>query len=169
MPLFHPRVLKKNLKSINDVPAAHKAILTAWATNVGNGVYDRETQHDGEFIQRILIDVLGYVGSSAGTSWTLSKNQPVGSGNVDVALGRFTASGEPDILAPFELKGAVTRDLDAVMPGRHKSPVQQAWEYAMDAKGAKWVADSTLKCNVILVEEYLAGRQVAESFSGAVV
>ena len=139
MPLFHPRVLKKNLKNISDIPAQHKATLTSWATNVGNGIYDRETQHDGEFIQRILIDVLGYVGSSAGDSWTLSKNQPVGSGNVDVALGNFAANSEPEILAPFELKGAVTKDLDAVMPGRHKSPVQQAWEYAMDAKGAKWV------------------------------
>ncbi|MCF6264099.1 MAG: N-6 DNA methylase [Xanthomonadales bacterium] len=25
------------------------------------------------------------------------------------------------------------------MPGRHKTPVQQAWEYARDIKGAKWV------------------------------
>ena len=39
----------------------------------------------------------------------------------------------------MELKGAKTRDLDAIMPGRNKSPVQQAWEYGMDAKGAKWV------------------------------
>ena len=31
------------------------------------------------------------------------------------------------------------------------------------------VVNSTLKCNVIVVEEYLARRQVAESFSGPVV
>jgi hypothetical protein len=51
------------------------------------GVYDRETQNDGEFIQRILVDVLGYVGSSDGVAWSVAKNQPVGAGNVDVALG----------------------------------------------------------------------------------
>jgi len=38
-----------------------------------------------------------------------------------------------------QLKGAGTRDLDAIMPGRNKSPVQQAWEYAMNARGVKWV------------------------------
>ena len=30
-------------------------------------------------------------------------------------------------------------------PGRNKSPVQQAWEYAMDAKGAKWVLVSNFR------------------------
>ena len=135
MPLFHPRVLEKELVNVGDIPAGHEAILTSWAKNVRDGVYDSETQNDGEFIQRIIIDTLNYVGSSAGDAWTVAKNQPVGSGNVDVALGKFTANGNPEIHAPFELKGARTKNLDAVMPGRHKSPVQQAWEYAMDAKG----------------------------------
>jgi len=31
------------------------------------------------------------------------------------------------------------------MSGRNKSPVQQAWEYAMDAKGAKWVLVSNYR------------------------
>ncbi|WP_419634585.1 type IIL restriction-modification enzyme MmeI, partial [Thiolapillus sp.] len=31
------------------------------------------------------------------------------------------------------------RDLDAIMPGRHKTPVQQAWDYARDIKGTQWV------------------------------
>ncbi|PKQ03729.1 MAG: type I restriction endonuclease subunit M, partial [Alphaproteobacteria bacterium HGW-Alphaproteobacteria-12] len=59
-------------------------------------------------------------------------------GSVDLALGRFGGKS-PEILAPFELKGATTRDLDAIVPGRSKSPVQQAWEYAMNAPGVKWV------------------------------
>ncbi|MES6494322.1 hypothetical protein U6K29_12390, partial [Cutibacterium acnes] len=50
----------------------------------------------------------------------------------------------PEILAPFELKGADTRDLDAIMPGRNKTPVQQAWEYAMNARGVKWVLVSNM-------------------------
>ncbi|MGH9819696.1 MAG: Eco57I restriction-modification methylase domain-containing protein, partial [Pyrinomonadaceae bacterium] len=54
-------------------------------------------------------------------------------------LGTFSVTGEAKIVSPFELKGAATKDLDAIMPGRHKSPVQQAWEYAMDAPGAQWV------------------------------
>ncbi|MDR7127603.1 DNA methyltransferase [Pseudotabrizicola sp. 4114] len=62
---------------------------------------------------------------------------------MDLALGRFGGK-TPEILAPFELKGADTRDLDAIMPGRNKTPVQQAWEYAMNARGVKWVLVSNM-------------------------
>lgn len=144
MPLFHPRIIEKHTKAPAALPAAHADILSSWAESLSKGAFNRETSHDGEFIQRILIDVLGYTGSSAGAKWTLGKNQPVGSGNVDVALGHFSADSV-QIVAPFELKGAKTRDLDAIMPGRNKSPVQQAWEYAMDAKGAKWVLVSNYR------------------------
>jgi len=144
MPLFHPRVIEKHTKAPKALPDAHAAILSAWGESLAKGTFDRETSHDGEFIQRILINVLGYTGSSAGAHWTVGKNQPVGSGNVDVALGHFSADSA-QIVAPFELKGAKTRDLDAIMPGRNKSPVQQAWEYAMDAKGAKWVLVSNYR------------------------
>lgn len=144
MPLFHPRVISRRVGRAPQIPGVHLSILTSWADALVKGVYDSETQNDSEFIQRILVDVLGYAGSSAGDKWNLAKNQPVGSGNVDVALGRFTAI-QSEICAPFELKGAKTRDLDAVMPGRHKSPVQQAWEYAMDAVGARWVLVSNYR------------------------
>jgi type I restriction-modification system DNA methylase subunit len=144
MALFHPRVINKHTQFAPTVPPQHIEILGAWAESLVQGTFERETSHDGEFIQRILIDVLGYKGSSAGTNWTVAKNQPVGSGNVDAALGSFS-SDTAQIIAPFELKGAKTRDLDATMPGRNKSPVQQAWEYAMDAKGAKWVLVSNYR------------------------
>ena len=144
MPLFHPRIIGKHLKVPQEIPQAHAEMLSAWAKSLDKGTFNRETSHDGEFIQRILIDILGYTGSSAGNQWTLAKNQPVGSGNVDVALGNFTTDSV-QILAPFELKGAKTHDLDAIIPGRNKSPVQQAWEYAMDAKGAKWVLVSNYR------------------------
>lgn len=144
MPLFHPRIIEKHTKAPAALPVTHADILSNWAESLSKGAFNRETSHDGEFIQRILIDVLGYTGSSAGAKWTLGKNQPVGSGNVDVALGHFSADSV-QIVAPFELKGAKTRDLDAIMPGRNKSPVQQAWEYAMDAKGAKWVLVSNYR------------------------
>ena len=163
MPLIHPRVLQKQLKDTNGpIPAAHAAILSAWAKKLDDGVYDRETQNDGEFIQRILIDVLGYTGASSHSSWSVAKNQPVGSGNVDVALGRFSASTPPEIHAPFELKGARTKDLDAVMSGRNKSPVQQAWEYAMDTKGAKWVLVSNYRQIRLYAVGY--GRKDYETF-----
>ena len=144
MPLFHPRVIEKHIKHIEPISDKHADILGAWAENLSNGIYDSETQNDDVFIQRILVDVLGYVRSSDGQNWTVAKNQPVGKGNVDAALGEFSAD-ETKIIVPFELKGAKTKDLDAVMAGRNKTPVQQAWEYAMDAKGAQWVCVSNYR------------------------
>lgn len=162
MPLFLPRVINKKIKDLTDIPDAHRETLDSWAKNLAAGIYDSETQNDGEFIQRILVDVLGYVGSSNGVAWSVAKNQPVGSGNVDVALGTFAASADSQIIAPFELKGAKTKDLDAVMAGRHKSPVQQAWEYAMDAKGAKWVLVSNYRTIRLYAVGY--GRKDFEEF-----
>lgn len=161
MPLFHQRVLEKHLKHIPAIDSRHVETLGKWAENLERGIYDSETQNDGEFIQRILIDVLGYVGSSDGAQWTVAKNQPVGKGNVDVALGTFTADSTT-ILAPLELKGAKTRDLDAIMAGRNKTPVQQAWEYAMDAKGAQWVLVSNYREIRLYAVGY--GRKDYEAF-----
>lgn len=143
MPLFLPRIIEKHAKNIEFDPA-HKATLDKWSENLLAGVYDRETQNDSEFIQKILVDVLGYRGAGTGSAWSVAKNQPVGNGNVDVALGHFSINSSV-ISAPFELKGAKTKDLDAVISGRNKSPVAQAWEYAIDAKGCEWVIVSNYK------------------------
>jgi hypothetical protein len=80
---------------------------------------------------------------AGGADYNVSTEQNILRGSVDLALGRFGGK-TPDIVAPFELKGADTRDLDAIMPGRNKSPVQQAWEYAMNARGVKWVLVSNM-------------------------
>jgi hypothetical protein len=145
MPLFHPRVLEKHLKHIPAATTAHQSLLSAWSGNLEKGLYDSETKNDGQFIEYILVQLLGYKQSGTSPSaWTLVKNQPIGSGNADAAIGHFIP-GKDVIIAPFELKGAKTQDLDAVMPGRGKTPVQQVWEYAMDAKGAKWALLSNFR------------------------
>ena len=161
MPLFQPKVISKRCCHDDPLPRHHEVILSAWAENLDRGIYDSETQNDGEFIQRVLIDVLGYEGSSASDTWTVAKNQPVGPGNVDAALGEFKPNSVK-ILAPFVLKGAKTRDLDAVMPGRNKSPVHQAWEYAMDAVGAEWVLVSNYREIRLYAVGY--GRKNYETF-----
>lgn len=144
MSLFHPKVIEKHLKTVKEPPQKHILTMSKWAENLAKGVYDSETQNDSEFIQRILIDLLGYTGSGSGDNWSLTKNLPLGKGNVDVALGNFSLT-QVSITAPFELKGASTKNLDSIMPGRNKTPIQQAWEYAMDAKGAKWVLVSNYR------------------------
>ena len=145
------------------VPAEHKQVLQSWADVIRSGEIKKqnETSYDSVFIQQIMIGVLGYKDFSPGGYCTLKKNLPVGGGNVDIALGKFSKS-ETVITAPFELKGAKTWNLDAIMPGRHKSPVQQAWEYAMDAPGARWV----LVSNYLEIRLYAVGygRANYESF-----
>jgi hypothetical protein len=51
------------------------------------------------------------------------------------------------------------------MPGLGKTPVQQAWEYADDARGAKWVLVSN--CIEIRLYGYGRGREAYEVFDAS--
>ena len=120
-------------------------IAKLWAESIGNhSIYKHnESQIEGVFQSRILEGLLGYQPFDGQGQQNYRPEQPMGKGTVDIALGDF--AGEfPKIIAPFELKGADTKDLDAPMPGRNKSPVQQAWEYANAVAGAKFVLVSNM-------------------------
>ena len=97
--------------------------------------------------------VLGYAPFGIGRPQTIQAKQKMGAGTVDLALGRFDGA-KAEIVAPFELKGADTRDLDAPMPGRKKTPVQQAWEYANAVAGVQWV----LVTNYLEIRLYAVGE-----------
>lgn len=157
MNLFNRKTLKRYVQSVS-VPTDHVAALEAWAEMIATGrIYDlKEKALYGEFTSKLIEGVLGYRGPTAGAEYTVATEQAILRGSVDLALGRFGGK-TPEILAPFELKGADTRDLDAIMPGRNKSPVQQAWEYAMNARGVKWV----LVCNYIELRLYGFGEGTA--------
>lgn len=144
MNLFNRKTLKRHIKPAS-IPADHLAALDAWADMIRSGrVYAlKETALHGQFAAKIIEGVLGYHGPAGGADYTVATEQAILRGSVDLALGRFGGK-TPEILAPFELKGADTRDLDAIMPGRNKTPVQQAWEYAMNARGVKWVLVSNM-------------------------
>lgn len=139
MNLFNSKTLRRHIGSA-PLPAAHRALLQDWSELIASRRIHalRETALHGQFTSKIVEGVLGYRGPSHGADYTVATEQAILRGSVDLALGRFGGK-TPEILAPFELKGADTRDLDAIMPGRNKSPVQQAWEYAMNARGVKWV------------------------------
>lgn len=144
MNLFNRKTLKRHLKPTL-VPAGHLAALSAWADMISSGRVNilKETALHGEFAAKIIEGVLGYRGPTAGADYTVSTEHAILRGSVDLALGRFGGKA-PEIIAPLELKGADTRDLDAIMPGRSKTPVQQAWEYATNARGVKWVLVSNM-------------------------
>ncbi len=121
-------------------PEGHLKALTDWAALISSGNIKKikETALSADFKSKIVEDVLGYTSPVGNSDYTVESEQKILKGSVDLALGHF-ADGKADIIAPFELKGAKTKDLDAIMPGRNKTPVQQAWEYATNNVGTKWV------------------------------
>src|SRR5579872_3070912 len=115
------------------------------------------------FIDDVLIKILGYRRIDPDAPYSLADEHTLGGGAVDTALGHFeVSSGLKKVVAPFVLKGPDTKDLDRIMPGRGKTPVQQAWEYANDAPGAKWVLVSN--CVEIRLYGYGRGREAYEVF-----
>lgn len=124
-----------------EIEAAHN-----WAARANDpGIaLQSESQLEQEFNRTIVQGVLGYIAPGPGEAGTMRVKQPIPGGTiVDVALGHFD-DDEARILAPFELKGPKAA-LDRIMPGRSKTPVQQAWDYAMDTPGARWVLLSNMR------------------------
>ncbi len=135
--LFHARLLAQHTPQ-DPTPAEHKQLLHAWAQTIRDGSIrqkaNKEAAIRSAFIQTFFVKILGYVPFGSQGLQTLREEQHTGAGSADAALGQFSV-GQNQVVAPVELKGADTPNLDAIMPGRHKSPVQQAWEYAADTPG----------------------------------
>jgi SAM-dependent methyltransferase len=164
MTLFNSKTVQNALAAFTWQPTAEQARAAEdWAERTRSPAIDlqNESQLKQEFNRIILQGVLGYASQGPGLSGTMQVKQPIPGGTiVDVALGRF-GDNEATIIAPLELKGPKVA-LDRIMPGRAKTPVQQAWDYAIDTPGARWV----LVCNMKELRLYAFGhgRQLYESF-----
>ena len=123
----------------------------------------KETAIRPVFIEAVLQKVLGYEQFDPAAPYTLKHEATIRAGSADVALGRFNVADKTDeIVAPFELKGPSSIDLDRIDPGRKRSPVQQAWDYAIDAPGSRWVLVSN--CLEIRMYAFGRGRDAYETF-----
>ena len=164
MALFNEKIVAAALATSDR--ASSPAVVTAaagWAARARDVNFDlqNESQLEQEFNRTILQEVLGYTVRGPDAAGTMQVKQPIPGGTiVDVALGSF-APGQSSILAPLELKGPKV-PLDRIMPGRSKTPVQQAWDYAMDAPGARWVLVSNMK--ELRLYAFGHGRQSFELF-----
>ena len=163
MSLFNKKTISKTVALAATPDAARLAVLQEWAETIRSGAISsqKETALHGNFKQKILVEVLGYSDFNQSGAWTVDVEVQIGAGSVDLALGHFDANSR-NIIAPFELKGAKTKNLDAIMPGRAKSPVDQAWEYATNNVGTKWVLVSNYL--EIRLYSYSEGRQFHEVF-----
>jgi hypothetical protein len=148
-----------------DPSERQKAAAAAYAKMAKSARFakEKETAVRPIFCEKVLGEILGYRQMAAEGEYTLAFEHPIRGGAVDTALGRFGLDGgRHEIVAPFELKGPTTTDLDAIMPGRGRSPVQQAWDYAIDAPGSKWVLVSN--CVEIRLYGFGKGRDAFEQF-----
>ena len=167
-PLFNTNVIrdalgKRDLESLlteKQIAAAERYAKKAQSSNI---LKEKETSVRPIFIQELLQEALGFEPLDPSGEYSLYSEKAVAGGSADVALGFFGGvENKNDILAPFELKGPGSTDLDKIEPSRKRSPVQQAWDYANDAPGSKWVLVSN--CIEIRLYAYGRGRQNYEQF-----
>ena len=169
--LFHQSLLNQKLvakrQAVAATPVAHKDLLRHWAATIADKsiTQHKETAIRSSFLHTFFVQILGYTPFGAGVTQTLHEEKNAGVGSADAALGFFSHhkhSESKKIIEVIELKGADMRDLEAIMPGRHKSPVTQAWEYAMDTPGCQFVIVS----NMVEIRLYAVGhtRLVFETF-----
>lgn len=160
--LFNARLIARSLTTVA-TPPAHQQLLDDWADTIRSGAIRgrSEQQIRGSFSQKFFVELLGYTAFGSATHFTMGDENFVGKGRADVVLGHFGPNGD-QVIAPVELKGAGTPNLDVTMPGRYKSPVQQAWEYAMDTPNCKFL----LVSNMLEIRLYAVGhtRRVYERF-----
>ncbi|MGF1548939.1 MAG: Eco57I restriction-modification methylase domain-containing protein [Sphingomonadaceae bacterium] len=162
-PLFNKKTVKSHIEVAGPANVAKQAVLREWANTIKSGDIHNlnETQIESKFLQKIIVEVLGYSDFNDSGEWTVQPKQQISGGEVDLALGHFNKK-QRKIVAPFELKGAKTKDLDAILPGRAKTTIDQAWEYANNNPGTKWVLASNYL--EIRLYSYADGRVAYEPF-----
>jgi len=151
LPLFHERSVRDRLSKHVFSPAllAGHSIIQKWVVALRTGALDDVSERNlqGEFLQRVFGDVLGYgVMSQAPTSgWELMAERTVGSRGLacDGALGFFSRGTPANIIAPIELKGA-RHSLDLAR-GRERTPVEQGWNYANHTPGCRYIIVSNFR------------------------
>lgn len=166
VPLLNHKVIKDALVKVHFSSTEEQRNVAAAYAEIARSeklAQRNEVQVRGRFYDDILCKILGYTKIDPNNPYTLDIEHHIRGGSVDVALGRFPGpDGKNEIIAPFEMKGPKTADLDAIMPGRGRSPVQQAWDYAIDAPGSRWVLVSN--CLDIRLYAFGRGRDAYEHF-----
>ena len=162
MTLFNKKYIGKQIAVMPTPDSTRLSAFKSWSDSIKSGRVKqlKETELHGPFMD-LMIRALGYKGPVGSDQYSITQEQAIVQGAVDLALGHFTHE-DRKIIAPFELKGADTRNLDAIMSGRAKTPVDQAWEYATNNVGTKWVLISNYL--EIRLYSYSEGRQVYETF-----
>jgi hypothetical protein len=121
VPLFNYNVVKqaRGKAAFSPTPEQTKCAID-YAKKLRNVKFlnQKETAVRPIFIQDVLQTLLGYRTIGSGEAHTLAFEAPIRTGAVDVALGHFGAETDR-IVAPFELKGPMTEDLERIEAGQY--------------------------------------------------
>jgi hypothetical protein len=165
VPLLNYKVLADAFRRVNFEPTKEQLEAAKKYAEAARSPRFRanETRIRNRFYDEILGTLLGYRKYDPDHTYTVDFEHSTRGGSADVALGHFSEfDGKNEVVAPFEMKGPLTTDLDALPPGGRRSPVQQAWEYAIDTPGARWVLVSN--CCEIRLYAFGRGRDAYELF-----
>lgn len=139
--LFHTQALKNHLKA-EPVPSAHLQILQDWAKNIAAlNKQDKAVQH-AEFLQKILVSILGYQSKSGGNAYTL-KEMAAANSYFDAALGQFE-KGKDRISTLLKLMGPTSFSLDVISDDEQTSLIELARQQAKDTLGGQFFLLSNL-------------------------
>jgi N-6 DNA Methylase/TaqI-like C-terminal specificity domain len=165
VPLLSYKVIAEALKRVNFEPTKDQLEVAQKYAEAARSPRFRanEARIRNRFYDEILGTLLGYRKYDPDQIYTVDFEHSIRGGSADVALGRFSErEATNEVIAPFEMKGPLTVDLDAIPPGGRRSPVQQAWDYAIDTPGARWVLVSN--CLEIRLYGFGRGRDAYELF-----
>jgi type I restriction-modification system DNA methylase subunit len=147
IPLFQKNLILRTIGEASSLSEAHLDILRKWQASLQSGSLKKikEISLHGQFLTDLFGHVLGYTGitDGHGEAWEWQAEVTIsGAGQADAALG-FLSNEDNQIIAPVELKGAMT-SLDHPM-SRGYTPVQQAWRYGNAVAGCRWVIVSNYR------------------------
>jgi N-6 DNA Methylase/TaqI-like C-terminal specificity domain len=165
VPLIASKVMERAVKLAAFAPTEQQ-LFTAkdYAKRVSHPKFrkQKETSVRDLFYNMVLVTMLGYSRHDDSITYTLKLEERMGPGSADGALGTFSPTEGDRILAPIEMKGPDYTDLDEIDPTTGRSPVQQAWGYAMDSPGSEWILVSN--CVELRLYRFGRGRNAYEIF-----
>lgn len=152
--LFLPNILNKvSTHYLVREEAAEKAheIIIRWANLELDGKLEdkKETALEGEFLNEIFGEALGYIPFSKHKEyWEIEPKYSVEGGEADAALGMFQSGHNKSPLALIEFKGPKTNlDRDLF---RGRTAIQQCWDYLNAVPKCPW----GIVCNYVSIRLY---------------
>lgn len=153
-PLFLPNPLRAESSDKRLQNAAQEKayqILLKWAELESSGKLQKqkETEVEGEFLNQVFGEALGYTLFSEGQEqWNLKPKYNVNGGEADAAIGLFGSARNQKPVAVIEFKGpTVNVDRDK-FDGR--TAVQQCWDYLYAVPDCPW----GIVCNYVSFRLY---------------